>query len=119
MQPQKNTFLSCVFAFSTIETGFWIAQEILHSEHKDLIVFSNTAPRGDIKWEGEQRQAFAAGILKNNMPVFAVHAGYNLSFIKDPQQKRSMFMKMAKLNSSREMDEFVYKEMKAQKIWQR
>ena len=39
-----------VFAFSTIETGFWIAQEGLHSEHKDLVIFSNTAPRGDILW---------------------------------------------------------------------
>ncbi|KKS97608.1 MAG: hypothetical protein UV73_C0007G0051 [Candidatus Gottesmanbacteria bacterium GW2011_GWA2_43_14] len=72
-----------VYAFSTIETGFWIAQEALHSEHRNLVIFSNTAPRGDIKWEGEQRQAFAAGILNNGMPVFAVHAGYNLSFIKN------------------------------------
>ena len=71
-----------VYAFSTIETGFWIAQEVLHSEHRNLVIFSNTAPRGDIKWEGEQRQSFAAGILNNGMPIFAVNAGYNLSFIK-------------------------------------
>ena len=52
-----------VIAFSTIETGFWIAQEALHSEHKDLVIFSNTAPRGDIKWKGENRQFFACGLL--------------------------------------------------------
>src|SRR3989344_265925 len=71
-----------VYAFSTIETGFWIAQEGLHSEHKDLVIFSNPAPRGDIKWHGENRQSFVAGILDNGIPVFAVNAGYNLSFVK-------------------------------------
>lgn len=71
-----------VYAFSTIETGFWIAQEGLHSEHKDLVIFSNTAPRGDIKWIGENRQAFVCGILDNGIPFFAVNAGYNLSFVK-------------------------------------
>jgi hypothetical protein len=72
-----------VFAFSTIETGFWIAQEGLHSEHRNLVIFSNTAPRGDIKWSGENRQAFVCGMLDNSIPVFAVNAGYNLSFVKD------------------------------------
>lgn len=72
-----------VYAFSTLETGFWIAQESLHSEHKDLIIFSNTAPRGDIVWHGEERQGFVCGILDNGIPIFAVNASYNLSFIKD------------------------------------
>lgn len=72
-----------VYAFSTIETGFWIAQEGLHSEHKDFVIFSNTAPRGDIIWQGENRQAFVCGILDNGIPFFAVNALYNLSFVKD------------------------------------
>ena len=46
-----------------------------------------------------------------------VKAWRNLSFIKDPKQRKSMFMKMAKLNSSKEMDEFVFREMEAKKIW--
>lgn len=71
-----------VYAFSTIETGFWIAQEGLHSEHKDLVIFSNTAPRGDITWHGEDRQYFVCGLLDNGIPIFAVNAGYNLSFVK-------------------------------------
>ena len=71
-----------VAAFSTLETGFWISQIGLHSEHKDLVIFSNTAPRGDIKWVGEERQNFVCGILDNGIPIFAVNAGYNLSFIK-------------------------------------
>ena len=72
-----------VFAFSTIETGFWISQMALHSEHENLVIFSNTAPRGDIEWVGEHRQPFVYALLDNGVPVFAVHAGYNLSFIKD------------------------------------
>ena len=71
-----------VYAFSTIETGFWIAQEGLHSEHRNLVIFSNTAPRGDVHWGGEERQAFVCGILDNGIPVFAVNAGFNLSFVK-------------------------------------
>jgi S-adenosylmethionine hydrolase len=71
-----------VDAFSTLETGFWIAQEGLHSEHPDLVIFSNTAPRGDIQWYGERRQAFVCGLLDNGIPVFAVDAIYNLSFVK-------------------------------------
>ncbi len=72
-----------VYAFSTIETGFWLAQEGLHSEHKDLVIFSNTAPRGDVTWKGEDGQYFVCGILDNGIPIFAVHAGYNLSFVKN------------------------------------
>lgn len=72
-----------VYAFSTIETGFWIAQDGLHSEHKNLVIFSNTAPRGDIDWQGEMRQAFVCGLLDNGIPIFAVNAGYSLSFVKE------------------------------------
>ena len=72
-----------VHAFSTIETGFWIAQMAFHSEHPNLVIFSNTAPRGDIAWNGERKQAFVYALLDNGVPVFAVDAGYNLSFIKD------------------------------------
>ena len=72
-----------VYAFSTIETGFWIAQESLHSEHKNLVIFSNTAPRGDIAWNGDDKQFFVYGMLDNGIPIFAVNAGFNLSFIKD------------------------------------
>lgn len=72
-----------VYAFSTIETGFWIAQEGLHSEHPGLVIFSNTAPRGDIIWNGENKQRFVCGLLDNGIPIFAVNAGYNLSFVKN------------------------------------
>lgn len=72
-----------VYAFSTLETGFWIAQEALHSEHRNLVIFSNTAPRGDIAWKGERRQSFVCGVLDNGIPIFVVNAGHNLSFVKN------------------------------------
>lgn len=83
----KNYFIRAVtehpvYEFSTIETGFWIAQESLHSEHKNLVVFSNTAPRGDIAWGGEKKQPFVLALLDNGIPVFAVDALFNLSFVK-------------------------------------
>lgn len=72
-----------VAAFSTIETGFWIAQIGLHNDHEGLVIFSNTAPRGDIAWNGQEEQPFVYGKLDNGVPVFAVNAGYNLSFVKN------------------------------------
>lgn len=77
---------TAVAGFSTIETGFWIAQIGLHSEHPNLVIFSNTAPRGPIAWTGQKEQALVCGILDNGIPFFAVHAGYNLSFVKDRLQ---------------------------------
>lgn len=83
----KNGFVSeitpcAVQAFSTLETGFWIGQLALHSEHPNLVIFSNTAPRGDIAWHGQEEQPFICALLDNGIPVFAVNSGYNLSFIK-------------------------------------
>lgn len=46
-----------------------------------------------------------------------VKAWRNLSFIKDPKQKRSIFMKLARLPDSKAMDEFVYQEMEKGHIW--
>ena len=47
-----------------------------------------------------------------------VKAWRDLSFIKDPKHRKSLFMKMAKLESSKEMDEFVYRQMNERKVWQ-
>lgn len=77
---------TAVAGFSTIETGFWIAQIGLHSDHPNLVIFSNTAPRGTIAWTGQKEQPLVCGMLDNGIPLFAVHAGYNLSFIRDRLQ---------------------------------
>ena len=79
-----------VHAYATIETGFWIAQIALENTHPGLIIFSNTAPRGEdeassnagVTWQGDERQPFVFVQLDNGVPIFAVHTGHNLSFIK-------------------------------------
>jgi S-adenosylmethionine hydrolase len=45
--------------------------------------FQIPLPRGDIAWNGQEEQPFVYGKLDNGVPVFAVNAGYNLSFIKN------------------------------------
>lgn len=71
-------------AFSTINTGFWIAQLAAYQPAKDMVVFSNTAPRHD---DHKQRKAnageqFVYAKLKNGTSIGVVNAGYALSFIK-------------------------------------
>jgi hypothetical protein len=47
-----------------------------------------------------------------------VKAWRNISFIKDPQEKKRIFFKLAKLNSSAEMNREVYKIMEDYEVWQ-
>lgn len=69
--------------FSTVNTGFWIAQVAL-SNAKNTYIFSNTAPRKHQKNavvnNSGERLMYAK--LKNGFELVAVNAGYNLSFIK-------------------------------------
>ncbi|HKZ34618.1 MAG TPA: hypothetical protein VJ179_01975 [Patescibacteria group bacterium] len=70
--------------FSTLATGFWIAQYALQNPSPSLSVFSNTAPRTLIgKRHGNEGEVFLFATLRNGVPVFAVHAGYAFSFIKE------------------------------------
>jgi len=79
--------------FSTIATGFALEQIGIHNAYPGMFLFSNTAPRGSedaIKWQGDDRQRllFAMLKVKSNageirVPVLAVSAGYNWSFIKN------------------------------------
>jgi S-adenosylmethionine hydrolase len=72
--------------FSTVATGFWIAQLGIHNpSFDDLLIYSNTAPRTT---ESTPERADTGGALcylelDNGVPVVAVDAGYNLSFIAD------------------------------------
>jgi len=75
-----------VTPFSTVATGFWIAQLGVHNPaFDDLLIYSNTAPRTT---ESTPERADTGGALcylelDNGVPVVAVDAGYNLSFIAD------------------------------------
>ena len=47
-----------------------------------------------------------------------VKAWRNLTFIKDPEEKKKLFMKLANMKSTSEMNRFVYQTMEDYKVWQ-
>ncbi|MBX0298297.1 SAM hydroxide adenosyltransferase [Haloarcula nitratireducens] len=76
--------------FSTVATGFWIAQLALHNPVFDeLLVYSNTAPRTEATTpdQADEGGDLCYLELENGVPVVAVDAGYNLSFVRDRIQE--------------------------------
>ncbi len=70
--------------FSTLATGFWIAQLGLNPGSVDRMIYHNCAPRKDdlearLNNEGE---GLTYALLPNGVKVVGVNAGYTLSFIK-------------------------------------
>ena len=47
-----------------------------------------------------------------------INAWKNVSFIKSPEEKRSIFMKLGKANSNEEMNRIVFEAWERAKIWQ-
>lgn len=70
---------------STVATGFWIEQLTLHNPaFDDLLLYSNTAPRATADAQQETGGGDLCYLrLTNGVPVVAVDAGYNLSFVRD------------------------------------
>jgi S-adenosylmethionine hydrolase len=82
--PQAQIQLLSVPPFSTLATGFWIAQLGLNSGPSDRLIYHNCAPRKD---DPEARQdnegeGLTYALLNNGVKVVGVNAGYTLSFIK-------------------------------------
>lgn len=82
--PQAKISLLSVPPFSTLATGFWIAQLSLNPGPTDRAVYHNCAPRKD---DPEARQnnegeGLTYVLLSNGVKVIGVNAGYTLSFIK-------------------------------------
>ncbi|PSB16725.1 hypothetical protein C7B76_11105 [filamentous cyanobacterium CCP2] len=83
--PQAQIHELSVPPFSTIATGFWIAQLGLNPGPVDRIIYHNCAPRQD---DPEARrdnegEGLTYALLPNGVKVVGVNAGYTLSFIKD------------------------------------
>jgi S-adenosylmethionine hydrolase len=82
--PQAQINVLSVPPFSTLATGFWIAQMGLNPGPAERIIFHNCAPRQD---DPEARQnnegeGLTYALLSNGVKVIGVNAGYTLSFIK-------------------------------------
>lgn len=82
--PQAQIQLLSVPPFSTLATGFWIAQLGLNPGSVDRLIYHNCAPRQD---DPEARrdnegEGLTYALLNNGVKVVGVNAGYTLSFIK-------------------------------------
>lgn len=72
-------------SFSTVATGFWIAQLGLYNPKiENTAIYANTAPRKHDKeaQEDNQGEKLLYAELENGLPVIAVNSGYSLSFVK-------------------------------------
>lgn len=83
--PEAQIYCLSVPPFSTLATGFWIAQLGLNPGMENRLIYHNCAPRQDdseprIDNEGE---GLTYALLPNKVKVVGVIAGYTLSFIKD------------------------------------
>ena len=82
--PQSQVSLLSVPPFSTLATGFWVAQLGLNPGPPSRFIYHNCAPRQD---DPEARQnnegeGLTYALLPNGVKVVGVNAGFTLSFIK-------------------------------------
>ncbi|MBD2212198.1 SAM-dependent chlorinase/fluorinase [Nostoc linckia FACHB-104] len=83
--PHAQIHLLSVPPFSTLATGFWIAQLGLNPGPSERLIYHNCAPRQD---DPEARrdnegEGLTYALLSNGVKVVGVNAGYTLAFIKE------------------------------------
>lgn len=71
--------------FSTLATGFWIAQLGLNPGPEERLIYHNCAPRQDTKEPrpDNEGEGLTYALLPNGVKVVGVNAGYTLAFIKN------------------------------------
>lgn len=82
--PGIDVFPTSTPPFSTLNTGYMIAQLALYNPSKNVFIFSNTAPRTDDRkkrYENEGEKLKYAR-LDNGVEIVAVDAGYCFSFVR-------------------------------------
>lgn len=84
LEPDLTVYPTSAPAFSTLATGFWIAQYAIQLHPEKFIIYSNTAPRRDTKQErkANEGEKFAYAKLQNGVEIAAVNAEYCFSFVK-------------------------------------
>lgn len=83
--PHAQIHLLSVPPFSTLATGFWIAQLGLNPGPNERLIYHNCAPRQDDPQarRDNEGEGLTYALLPNGVKVVGVNAGYTLSFIKD------------------------------------
>jgi S-adenosylmethionine hydrolase len=82
--PHAQIHLLSVPPFSTLATGFWIAQLGLNPGPNERLIYHNCAPRQDDPQarRDNEGEGLTYAVLSNGVKVVGVNAGYTLSFIK-------------------------------------
>ncbi len=82
--PQAQIYELSVPPFSTLATGFWIAQLGLNPGPANRLIYHNCAPRKDDleARQNNEGEGLTYALLPNGVKVVGVNAGYTLSFIK-------------------------------------
>ena len=82
--PESQIYCLSVPPFSTLATGFWIAQLGLNPGAPERLIFHNCAPRQDNKEARPDNEGEGLTYVKlhNGIEIVGVLAGYTLSFIK-------------------------------------
>jgi hypothetical protein len=82
--PQAQLNLISVPPFSTLATGFWIAQLGLNPGPLERLIYHNCAPRQDNleARRNNEGEGLTYALLPRGVKVVGVNAGYTLSFIK-------------------------------------
>lgn len=106
--PGSHISLVSVPPFSTLATGFWIAQLGLNPSPAEHLVYHNCAPRqDDAKPRADNEgEGLTYALLSNNVKVVGVNAGYTLSFIKDHAQVLQTVMVSRRGSQFRSRDVF-------------
>lgn len=87
LQDLPNAQIHCLSVppFSTLATGFWIAQLGLNPGPSDRLIYHNCAPRkdnADARTDNEG-EGLTYVLLQGGVQAIGVWAGYTLSFIKN------------------------------------
>lgn len=83
--PSARVHCLSVPPFSTLATGFWIAQLGLNPGASDRFIYHNCAPRQDDSQArtNNEGEGLTYALLPDNVVVVGVLSGYTLSFIKE------------------------------------
>ncbi|OKH39676.1 hypothetical protein NIES2119_05295 [[Phormidium ambiguum] IAM M-71] len=86
--PEAQIHCLSVPPFSTLATGFWVAQLGLNKGPKNRLIYHNCAPRQDNPEarQNNEGEGLTYALLPNDVKVVGVFAGYTLSFIKNHAQ---------------------------------
>jgi S-adenosylmethionine hydrolase len=100
LKPDIRVFPVSVTPFSTIATGFWTYQLAMVNPLPGAVIYTNTAPRRDLKESREKNEGerLVYAVLENGSRIVGVNAGYCFSFVK-PHISKFHFVSVANKGS--------------------